>query len=320
VIPKLIILEGPDGAGKTTLAQQLVHEFNAKLIRHDAQPERAEMFPYFINSLREAAKHDGRVIFDRCWLSEPIYGAVLRNGGDRVGINRRALDRVALGIGAVVIRCLPALDTVLENFNKNRHEQLPQKDEQMKAIYERYEHSRWVQYVGRQYAYTYTRPGALGDLRDWLGACEFSNHGPGIGNWSRGCTLLIGDTPGSLDPYRTRNLNWPFASNQGCSPWLSTQLEKFGHHEGRLYWINARRVYDRGRMGPERADFIASLSPERVIALGDVARRWCIDHSVGHHHVSHPQYWKRFQAKREWFELKHAFASRSDIKVTLTEV
>lgn len=305
--PKLIILEGPDGAGKTTLARALAEHYGAKLVRHDAQPERKEMFPYFIRSLRDAAATRKPVIFDRCWLSEPIYGRVLRDGADRVGLHRRALNRVALGLNALLVICLPPLDTVLTNFRATRDQQLPQRDEQVTQLHKLYSEQPWQEaYAFRTTAYDYTLGGNVMDrLIEWIGhGAHARNEGPGIGRWApREVTLMIGETPGERDAHDTRRFNWPFASDQGCSPWLSAQLERVGISERELYWVNAIRADGKW----QGARFVEQLQPARIVALGEKARTWCLTQGLPHRHISHPQFWKRFYARREWFELYYAF-------------
>lgn len=136
---KLIILEGPDGAGKTTLSEMLAPALGATLIRHDAQPERQDMVPYFMESLMKVMRSSGRYVFDRCWYSEPIYGRVLRKGKDRVGAaGALALNQVAAYIGTEVVLCLPPWDVVAMNFSRTKATQLPQQLDQMQALYGEY--------------------------------------------------------------------------------------------------------------------------------------------------------------------------------------
>lgn len=81
---KLIILEGPDGAGKTTLAQELAdkHREAGKraTIVHAGPPVEGvqEILPTMLyHALNQFAFYDV-VIMDRSPLSELIYGSVLR--------------------------------------------------------------------------------------------------------------------------------------------------------------------------------------------------------------------------------------------------
>lgn len=80
--PKLIILEGPDGVGKTTLGLHLARHFDGMFYHCTATKTLIPaMRDYQLNVL-ENIKHNialGRtVVIDRFWPSEMIYGGVLR--------------------------------------------------------------------------------------------------------------------------------------------------------------------------------------------------------------------------------------------------
>jgi thymidylate kinase len=79
---KLIILEGPDRAGKTTLGKFLAHRLDAYYYHMSGVPA---FYPYMIHYHRKVLEdvlwnvEDGRtVILDRTWLSELIYGMHFR--------------------------------------------------------------------------------------------------------------------------------------------------------------------------------------------------------------------------------------------------
>lgn len=81
----IVILEGPDGAGKTTLAKKLLDDYNTigvkATIVHAGAPEPDATFIWFtmvVPALAALEDHDV-VIMDRSPLSEKIYGLVLRN-------------------------------------------------------------------------------------------------------------------------------------------------------------------------------------------------------------------------------------------------
>ena len=81
---KLVILEGPDGAGKTTLAQELADEYRAagrsSTIVHAGPPIAGskEILPTMLYRALNKFKSYEVVIMDRSPMSEMIYGSVLR--------------------------------------------------------------------------------------------------------------------------------------------------------------------------------------------------------------------------------------------------
>lgn len=70
----MIVLEGPDGSGKTTLANRIGHLWNVPVIHSPG------LVPEFICSamLHHASNPQEMIIYDRFWFSEFIYGPILR--------------------------------------------------------------------------------------------------------------------------------------------------------------------------------------------------------------------------------------------------
>lgn len=74
---RLFILEGVDGAGKSTLAEKLAAIHGAKLIHRGRIPEGRTFRQEYVDDPREALEHSD-VVMDRSYLSEWVYGAVFR--------------------------------------------------------------------------------------------------------------------------------------------------------------------------------------------------------------------------------------------------
>jgi hypothetical protein len=117
----LFILEGPDGAGKTTLATRIAKIFGAQYIHHGSYRNVKSLGKVYVDSLMLAVQGQTPVVLDRSWLSEPIYADVFRGGKDRLGPEGvRFLNRLALRCRAFVIRCLPPFDVVEKNVAATR--------------------------------------------------------------------------------------------------------------------------------------------------------------------------------------------------------
>ena len=104
----LIILDGPDGAGKTTLAQYYVKQYGA-IYMHLTYRFKDNMFNYHTAMLLKACKlvdQGHLVIIDRLWMSELVYAKVFR-GGSRWPFMSRFLDRIILKYSGIYVMCIP---------------------------------------------------------------------------------------------------------------------------------------------------------------------------------------------------------------------
>ena len=142
----IIILEGPDGGGKTTLAERLRQFFGTHRMTHVMKHgpyigmSTEDLCKTYFRSMTQALTYDDHVIMDRSWLSEPIYGTVYRNGANRVDLpRRRMLERVALSRGAVVVHCQPDLSLCVDTFKQRKGIEYLDTTEQLGAVYEAYE-------------------------------------------------------------------------------------------------------------------------------------------------------------------------------------
>jgi hypothetical protein len=295
--PNLIILEGPDGAGKSTLAAALGARLGREVRHHGPYLGEAEIAARYFADVADVLG-GMPLIVDRSWPSEPIYGAVHRGGIDRVGVNgRRVLERGALAAGAVLVRCLPPLGRCLATWRARRGDEYLRGEAQLRAVHTAYLDLRSAVPV---VDFDYTADSA-DDLPARLEAAAWPNPGPGAGAWRPGeSVLLVGERPNTARAGDLKH-RLPFASVHpgGCSAWLADRLEEAGVGEERLYWVNAYDVTGR-RTDPA---FIAGLAPRAVVALGRHAHAWCLDAGVDEaclSWVTHPQHHKRFYFNRPY--------------------
>jgi adenylate kinase family enzyme len=268
------ILEGPDGAGKTTLADSLGDSWH-----HSYYPDPRVMFTETLKSIISDQKS-----VDRLYYSELVYSPIYHKTPQRYGNRTRMLDRMVLSEGRVVIACLPDYETCHKAWSSGREEMVSD-EAQFKAIYDAY---AAMKYNTPHVTYDWTKE-TLDDLAEKLTAVEvYTNRGPGIGNFKPGNILIVGDTASNplID-----NIDLPFVHWEGCSPWLAMQLDYAGVPESELYWVNGFRLDG----GIQSKDFVDELQPRLIVALGEEAARWCEIADLKHTRVEHPQYWKRFR-------------------------
>lgn len=99
----IIILEGPDGSGKTTLAEQLHRQTGFMKLRRSQETDKvADLFKEY----EQALKAGKNCIMDRSWYSEMVYGPVMREGSAISYPQMYELERLAVKNGAIIIHCM----------------------------------------------------------------------------------------------------------------------------------------------------------------------------------------------------------------------
>jgi thymidylate kinase len=153
----LIILEGADCAGKTTLAKSLETDFDYKVIHHSWSPTmnvKTEHWRSF-NTTLSMVGH--RTVFDRHAVSELVYGLVFRKGPSYdVGemLERYSKNRVLL------VHVNPGIKLIEEEFNKRKETEM---FDSVRAIHETYcevfdRLDRSMQLNTMTYDYTQNKP------------------------------------------------------------------------------------------------------------------------------------------------------------------
>jgi thymidylate kinase len=278
----VIILEGPDGAGKTMLARELVKRYkNARYVHHGVYKD---AWPHHLATL--LLPHSRPLIIDRFYPSETIYGNVYRSQ-DTIGAKARMFERALLGRRAVLIMCRPPLDVCLASYRKRKTQEYLRDEESVMKVYRAYALYRSALDT-LCYDFTAQTPkswdhdGIMLALDAAL-AEQPVNRTSGIGLAKPGNILIVGDRPSG-------DYDLPFVGKGGSSEWLAALLNLDDVDERQLYWLNAYN--DTGK--PKARDFMHYLKPRLVIALGNEARRWCDQTHTPCVLTSHPQHWKRF--------------------------
>jgi hypothetical protein len=276
---RLYIVEGPDGAGKTQLAQTIAGLGGAHYVHLGPFPrvERG-LARLYVEAMLPAVLGFSDVVMDRSWLSERPYGDAFRNGTDRIGPTQRSLERLAWRCQTVVIRCLPPWERVHENFGQ-RPELLNNVNE-LREVYDAYANLQTSLPMITVDPFDKTP-----DLSLYAASVPHYLNVRSAGNL-RSKVTLIGDKFGELNDHNPL-YQWPFGSlcRSGCSQWLGAQLDEAGISERDLFWVNA-----------DALTAMVTRHHAPIVALGNEAAKKLKTFGVQFIETVHPQYHKRFHA------------------------
>lgn len=285
----LTIFEGPDGAGKSTLARRYADLISARYVHFPSLPRvNQSLARLYVEAMVPALLGYQHVVLDRCWLSETPYGEVHREGRDRLSnAARRMLERLALRCGAVVVKCLPPLQTCLANFRSRKGQEMLKSEHALSAVHHLY-CDMVTELPTVTWDFTVDDPDYLGEAVHKMRVMTHPLEIQSAGRWGAS-VVLIGEGFAERKEWDSW-YQWPFGSfaGEGCSKWLTDELNKAGIRETNLLWANA----------DQPLDVLELTEAQRVVALGQVAAEACYAHKIGAAVVDHPQYHKRFKSNR----------------------
>lgn len=170
----MVIVEGPDGSGKSTLVKMLVEESGYELVPRSVTKEAKAMVDLSEYIVTELRKGFGPRIYDRfalisspmyLSLPEPTFSGMMM---DFTWLQYRHIDMDK--IDPLVIFCLPPLEQVLKNVMAGDDNLVVQK--QIEVIYWSYHAYAARHYSTSHMVWDYTAPNRvrLGNLMKWAAA------------------------------------------------------------------------------------------------------------------------------------------------------
>jgi hypothetical protein len=137
----VIIVEGPDGAGKSTLVKELQEVFPSLAIGERGVDDRDKLWevtrPDTYRAICEALTSEKPHIWDRLFWSEFAYWEITSRECQFTARDEHLIPQLVAAIGAPVIWCMPPRDIV--KVNVDREKQMSGVAENIDHIYDVYE-------------------------------------------------------------------------------------------------------------------------------------------------------------------------------------
>lgn len=326
----LVILDGPDAVGKTTLANKILDGDDGGYVHltYDSSwsdPDR-ELWKLQYFSLIKAAIRLGQgktTVIDRHWMSEQIYARVYR-GGSNLNAECRQWDRVIQRLCGVYVICAPDAESATAR-HRMMHGQRAEMYSPTPQIFEVAQGFRKLYFganiSGCDYAGWLTTTGGMSDREDAL-LYDVDKHGddldnvvdridvhlstrqatqyPPAFNYSKGNFLghprrarflFVGER---INPNKSGR--WPFIDYGSSSRTLCEVFARCGFNETEGMWTNAYAE-------DEHVQTLLEWFPHlKVVSFGAEASVYLEEKRVQHHRAVHPAYARRFNKMDEMVE------------------
>jgi hypothetical protein len=153
-VGRMIIVEGPDGAGKTTLVETLVERYDALKVGRRGTNDRTRLWEVTVSDTFNAINRAIRAtyyehnplprvnVWDRLFFSDMVYAPFVGRGQGEFSPGQQVfLTRILEAIGCPIILCMPPLEVVRENAQV--HEQMKGVNENLDGIWHGYDKLYW---------------------------------------------------------------------------------------------------------------------------------------------------------------------------------
>jgi len=281
----LIIIEGPDKSGKTTLAKKIEEKFHYKYA-HFSSPGNnpASEYASFFSSISSPT------VCDRSYFGERVYGPLLRGTSKISNLQYAVIERICRLKGAIFIYALTPLKICQARLHDNLANEKISIENNMRA-WARFKTLTLSCSLRPFLTYDATEQKSLDDLLKYLEQLLplLRSHAilardccTGVGTIYGRKIVLVGEALNT----RTTWLGLPFDGGPS-SNYLYERFKEAKVPEHMVYLCNAVDL-------TEKEVAFLNLTKITWISLGAYADQKLLDLGVTHQPIPHPQHWFRF--------------------------
>ena len=130
----IVVVEGPDGAGKTTFCEIIVAEgvklgLQAERVHAGPPPPGMNLTAHYLSTIQRGASRDMLIVADRLHLGELIYGHTRREGSRLTWFDMCALSSAIVSTPGHQFILIPPMRTINARL-KDRGEHHPRLDDE----------------------------------------------------------------------------------------------------------------------------------------------------------------------------------------------
>lgn len=282
---RVIILEGPDGAGKTTAADQLV-KMGWRYFHEGPPPKDQDRIEYYAGKLWKAlnARHD--IIYDRFHLGEMVYAPIARHEDLFGYYGMKMFRRIFWAQPARCVVVLPDYQVCHANWKKKYDQR---NDYLMDSAKFRDSYYRFMGLASYHERYDYQND-LWGFKIDQLLDSMTRRLPAGVIGHPRAKFLIVGERTNKTAT------DFPFINSHNSSRFLNDALWEAGYQEEDMAFTNSYTWRGKVRNIAAVRNHLSNL--QVVLAFGQHAHDECVYRDLPHEKLVHPACFFRFHQKK----------------------